>query len=95
MLYEVITVTVIHADGRRTDGVTVIVRGGLIETMGSGVSVPADAQVLEGDSLWVYPGLVDAQGSAAFELPKIEVDRSEVRSWAPPRHLQGFSYNFV
>ena len=88
--YALVGVTVLHPDGRRTDGVTVVVRGGFIETMGLEVAVPADAQVLEGDSLWVYPGLVDAQGSAAFELPTIEVDRSEVRSWAPPRHLQGF-----
>jgi hypothetical protein len=88
--YALTGVTVVQADGNRTENVTIVVRRGLIEAMGDGLTPPLDAQVLEGDSLWVYPGLVDAYGEADFEFPAIEVDRSQIRSWAPPRHLQGF-----
>src|SRR5215475_6769253 len=39
---------------------TVVVRNGLIEAVGENVNVPADAAVVEGDGLTVYPGLIDA-----------------------------------
>ncbi len=39
---------------------TVVVRNGLIETVGENVAVPADATVVEGEGLTVYPGLIDA-----------------------------------
>lgn len=38
---------------------TVVVRNGLIESVGADVNIPADAWVLEGDDLTVYPGLID------------------------------------
>ena len=39
---------------------TVVVRNGLIEAVGDNVPVPADALVIDGEGLTVYPGLVDA-----------------------------------
>lgn len=38
---------------------TVVLRNGLIEAVGDNVQIPADALVIEGDGLTVYPGLVD------------------------------------
>ncbi len=39
---------------------TVVVRKGLIEAVGENVAVPADAMVVEGEGLTVYPGLIDS-----------------------------------
>jgi len=39
---------------------TVVVRDGLIEAVGANVPIPADARVLDGSGLTVYPGLIDA-----------------------------------
>jgi imidazolonepropionase-like amidohydrolase len=39
---------------------TVVVRNGLIQDVGESVSIPADAVVIDGAGLTVYPGLVDA-----------------------------------
>jgi hypothetical protein len=39
---------------------TVVVRNGLIEAVGENVAVPADATVVEGEGMTVYPGLIDA-----------------------------------
>jgi imidazolonepropionase-like amidohydrolase len=39
---------------------TVILRDGLVESVGPSVSVPPDARVIDGAGLTVYPGLVDA-----------------------------------
>ncbi len=88
--YALQGVTVVRADGSVLPGVTLVVRGGRIEAMGPEAQVPPDAKLLEGDSLYVYPGLVDAEGEADYEFPEIEVDRSEIASWNPPRHVQSF-----
>jgi imidazolonepropionase-like amidohydrolase len=39
---------------------TVIVRHGLIEAVGENVPVPADAWVVDGEGMTVYPGLIDS-----------------------------------
>ena len=46
---------------------TVVVRNGLIEAVGADVGVPADAWVIEGDGLTVYPGMIDALST--FGIP--------------------------
>jgi hypothetical protein len=82
--------TVVQANGDVDEGVTIVVRNGLVELFGTDVEVPADAKMLEGDSLWVYPGFVDAFGSADYEFPEPDIERSEITSWAPPREAQSF-----
>jgi amidohydrolase family protein len=47
---------------------TVVLRNGLIEAVGADVSIPADAWVIEGDGLTVYPGLIDALST--FGIPE-------------------------
>jgi len=42
---------------------TVVVRDGLIEAVGDNVQAPADAMVIEGEGLTVYPGLIDAMSN--------------------------------
>jgi hypothetical protein len=39
---------------------TVVVRNGLIEAVGDNVAAPADAMVIDGEGLTVYPGLIDS-----------------------------------
>lgn len=42
---------------------TVVIRGGLIVAVGATVAVPADARVIDGTGLTVYPGLIDGFGT--------------------------------
>lgn len=88
--YALEDVTVFHADGRVEAGVNLVVRKGFIVAMRPGAPIPPDAMVLEGDSLRIYPGLVDAHGKAALDLPELENPR-DVLPWAPPRAAQGFT----
>jgi len=39
---------------------TVVIRNGLIESVGENVAVPAEAMVVDGEGMTVYPGLIDA-----------------------------------
>ena len=87
--YVLQNVTVVHPDGRVETGTDIVVRRGLIESMGGTIEIPGDALLLEGDSLWIYPGIVDAHGAADVAFPEIERSDS-VRSWHAPRDIQGF-----
>jgi imidazolonepropionase-like amidohydrolase len=48
---------------------TVVVRKGLIDAVGENVAVPADAWVIEGEGLTVYPGLIDGLSTWGIEPP--------------------------
>lgn len=89
--YALQGVTVVQADGRRQEGVDVVVRGRFIEAIGRGLEIPADARVLEGEGLIVYPGFVDAQGKVKYSFPEVEAPSTPVAPWDPPRELQGFT----
>lgn len=88
--YALENVTVVRADGRRAEGVNVVVRGALIDAIGANAAIPIDARVLSGDSLVVYPGIIDGDGEADHEFPSPDIDRSRVELWNAPRVLQGF-----
>src|SRR5215831_19456441 len=45
---------------------TVVLRNGLIEAVGDNVQAPADAWVVEGEGLTVYPGLIDSLSTAGL-----------------------------
>lgn len=82
--YALQGVKIVYADGDVAEDMTILIRHGLIEDMGTDIEVPADAKVLEGDSLVVYPGFVDAQGKAEYEFPDASADGAQITSWAPP-----------
>jgi imidazolonepropionase-like amidohydrolase len=88
--YALRNVTVVRPDGSSETGQTLVVRAERIETLARGAAVPGDARVLDGDSLYVYPGFIDAAGTVAYEFPRDTTDRSRVRSWDPPRTLRGY-----
>src|SRR6266403_3616085 len=46
---------------------TVVLRNGLIEAVGENAPVPVDAQVIDGEGLTVYPGLID--GLSTWGMP--------------------------
>src|SRR5208282_4922371 len=51
---------VVPVSGGPLENATLVVSRGVITAMGTNVIIPADAWVIEGKGLTVYPGLVDA-----------------------------------
>ena len=66
---------------------TVLIRDGKIEAVGANVSVPAGAQMIDGNGLSVYPGMIDAGTNMGLvEVPQGAngtVDLSEVGDLNP------------
>jgi imidazolonepropionase-like amidohydrolase len=52
--------TIVTVSGPTLAQATVVLRDGLIEAVGEKAAIPADAWVIEGEGLTVYPGLMDA-----------------------------------
>ena len=51
---------VVPVSGPPIDDATIVIARGVIRDIGKDVAIPADAMVIEGKGLTVYPGLVDA-----------------------------------
>jgi imidazolonepropionase-like amidohydrolase len=47
---------------------TVVIRDGLIQSVGENISIPGDALVIEGHGLTVYPGFIDAGSTWGIDL---------------------------
>lgn len=58
--YAVTNARIVTVSGNTIEKGTVVVRDGLIESVGANVTAPADAQVFDGTGLTVYPGFVDS-----------------------------------
>ena len=70
--YAIKNVTVKTGAGQTLENATVVIADGLIDAVGRGAEVPADAWVIDGAGLVLYPGLIDAMtdlGQAAQEAP--------------------------
>ncbi|MBM3784803.1 MAG: amidohydrolase family protein [Acidobacteria bacterium] len=59
-VYAIRNAAIHPASGPAIANGTIVIRNGLIEAVGTGVAVPADAWVVEGAGFHVYPGLIDA-----------------------------------
>ena len=62
--------TVHPASGPAIPNGVVVIRNGLIEAVGAGLTPPADAAVVDAGGKHVYPGLIDAQTRFGFPSPK-------------------------
>ena len=63
-VHAIVGARIVLSPGHVIDRGTVVMRDGVITAVGKDVVAPADARIWEGDSLTVYPGLIDA-----FVLP--------------------------
>ena len=67
--YAIKNTTVTTAPGKTIAGATILIKNGLIEAVGTNVRIPNDAQIIDGDSLHIYPGFIDGASSAGISKP--------------------------
>ncbi len=68
-VYAITNAQIVTVSGKTIPRGTIVVRDGLIESVGETVKVPADAQVIDGSGLTVYPGFFDALTSLGMPAP--------------------------
>ncbi len=68
-VYAITDARLVTLTGQVIESGTIVLRGGLIEALGADVSPPADAVLIDGEGLTVYPGFIDAYSQAGLALP--------------------------
>jgi imidazolonepropionase-like amidohydrolase len=58
--YAITNARIVTVSGATIERGTVVIRDGLISAVGANVNAPADARIIEGIGLTVYPGLIDS-----------------------------------
>lgn len=70
--YAITKATVVQGPGRKLDNATVLIRDGIIAGVGQNLTIPTDAIIIKGDSLYVYAGFIDGLSRVAISKPKDE-----------------------
>jgi len=65
--YAITNARVVTVSGGTIENGTVVVRNGLIESVGANLKAPADAEVIDGTGMTVYPGFIDALTSLGLQ----------------------------
>lgn len=68
--YAITNATVFTAPGQSGVKATVLIKDGLILGVGSNISLPKEAKTIAGDSLFIYPGFIDAASDVGITKPK-------------------------
>lgn len=68
-VYAITNAQIVTVSGKTIPRGSVVVRDGLIEAVGETVKIPADALVIDGSGLTVYPGFFDALTNLGMSAP--------------------------
>ncbi|MDQ3820827.1 MAG: amidohydrolase family protein [Acidobacteriota bacterium] len=80
--YAITNAHIVPVSGPEIARGTVVIRNGLIAAVGANVAAPADARVIDGTGLTVYPGLIDANTSLGMPQPSPSPSAATGRSGA-------------
>src|SRR5262245_36132548 len=68
-VFAIVGARILPVSGPPIDNGTLIVRDGLIQAVGSGLTVPPDARVIDAKGLILTPGLIDGYGGVGLPAP--------------------------
>jgi len=68
--YAITNATVFTAPGKAGTKATVLIQDGIILGVGNNLSLPKEARLISGDSLFIYPGFIDGASDAGITKPK-------------------------
>ena len=66
---------------------TILMRNGKIQAVGKDIAIPPDAEIIKGDGLIAYPGLVDSYNKSGLTLPPwqpVQDTLPDTNAIAPP-----------
>jgi len=90
--YVLRNVTVVSSPGNVTPGATLVIKDGLIHSLGTNINIPVDAIPVDTDSLFVYAGFIDGLGQAGIKQPKDDNGRPDVDDPGnPPNEIAGIT----
>ncbi|MDF1695076.1 MAG: amidohydrolase family protein [Saprospiraceae bacterium] len=89
--YYIKNAFVVQKPGMVLPNTSVLIKDGLIQSVGPNVEIPFDAKVIDADSMYVYAGFIDACSHAGIKEEE-KKDRPRVKNPGnPPKKLAGIT----
>lgn len=79
-VYAIKGARIVTASGAPIASGTIVMRNGVIEAVGANVTAPADAVVIDGAGLTVYPGLIDMGNGAGLDVQTAQQQPDTLRT---------------
>lgn len=89
--YAIQNATLTTAPGKSISKGTIVIKNGIVEAVGANVSIPKDAQIISADSLYIYPGFIDAAGTTGVGKPTEPERPSNMDPSNPPDEVAGLT----
>ncbi|RZS98076.1 amidohydrolase family protein [Cecembia calidifontis] len=89
--FAITNATVTTSPGKTQKGATIIIKNGLVEAIGSNIRIPVEAQVIKGDSLFIYPGFIDGATTAGISRPTEPERPANFDPSNPPDEIAGIT----
>ena len=71
---------------------SILIEDGMIKQVGRTVTIPFDAEIIDGDSMYVYPGFIDALSHTGVKKADTDDDRPKVKNPGyPPNDVAGIT----
>lgn len=68
--YAITNATIIQSPGKMMEEGTIVITDGLITAVGKNVSIPKNAEVIDGTDMFVYPGFIDGMSNTGADRPE-------------------------
>lgn len=82
---------IVQAPGKVIENGTIILSNGLITAVGTNVSIPDDAEVIDGTDLFVYPGFIDGMSNTGAARPEQMERPDNLFTPDPPNDYAGIT----
>jgi imidazolonepropionase-like amidohydrolase len=89
--YAITNATVFTGPGKAGVISTILIQDGVIAGIGFNLSIPKEAKLIAGDSLFIYPGFIDGASAAGISKPKDPEKPENFVSSNPPDEIAGIT----
>lgn len=89
--YAITNATIVQAPGKVMEGATIVVSNGLITSVGKNVNAPANAEMIDGTDMYIYPGFIDGMSHTGTKQPEPMDRPNNLFSPDPPNDYAGIT----
>ncbi|MEQ9309011.1 MAG: amidohydrolase family protein [Balneolaceae bacterium] len=89
--YAITNATIIQAPGKVIENGTLLISNGMIINVGTSVSIPDNAQEIDGTDLFIYPGFIDGMSYTGAKRPEAIQRPNNLFTPNPPNDYAGIT----
>ena len=89
--YAIKNATIVQAPGKVLEVGTIVIKNGLIHSISADSTAPADAEIIDGKDLYIYPGFIDGMAYTAASRPEQMERPDDLLPYDPPNEYAGIT----